>query len=123
MTTPRCLKCDLIETIDTPPSSKASTDTSAPPPPAPRPHGGRGANHVPDIPGLIGRVGECGRQEAIAGPYLKSLSPKERFEIVNEQASKLVAVQEKVDKYMEYLEDFVEEDDTFKGRMLHDPEV
>ena len=46
--------------------------------------------------------------------YLKSLSPKERFEIVNEQARKLVAVQEKVDKYMEYLEDFVEEDDIFK---------
>jgi hypothetical protein len=55
--------------------------------------------------------------------YLKSLSPKERFEIVNEQASKLVAVQEKVDKYMEYLEDFVEGDGTFKDRMAHDPEV
>jgi hypothetical protein len=55
--------------------------------------------------------------------YLKILSPKERFQIVNEQASKLVAVQEKVDKYMEYLAGFVGEDDIFKGRMAHDPEV
>jgi hypothetical protein len=42
--------------------------------------------------------------------YLKILSPKERFRIVNKQASKLVAVQENMDKYMEYLEDFVGED-------------
>lgn len=55
--------------------------------------------------------------------YFKILSPKERFRIVNKQASKLVAVQEKVDKYMEYLEDFVGEDDIFKDRMANDPEV
>src|SRR5277367_4726204 len=60
---------------------------------------------------------------AEASAYLKSLSPKERFEVVSQQASKLVEVQEKVDKYMEYLEDFVEEDDTFKDRVAHDPEV
>ena len=54
--------------------------------------------------------------------YLKSLSPKKRFEIVNEQASKLVAVEETVDQYMEFLEDFAE-DDIFKDRMAYDPEV
>lgn len=32
-------------------------------------------------------------------------------------------MQEKVDKYMEYLEDFVKEDDTFKDRVARDPEV
>ena len=32
-------------------------------------------------------------------------------------------VQGKVDKYMEYPEDFVEEDGTFKDRVAHDPEV
>src|SRR2546423_8594454 len=58
-----------------------------------------------------------------ASAYLKSLSPKERFEVVTQQASKLAKVQEKVDKYMEYLEDFVEEDDTFKDRVAHDLEV
>ena len=52
---------DLIEIIDTPPSSKASRDTSATLPPAPRPHGRRGANHIPNIPGLIAVVGERGR--------------------------------------------------------------
>lgn len=56
---------------------------------------------------------------AEASAYLKSLSPEERFEVVNEQASKLVAVQDKVDKYMEYLE----EEDTFKDCMARDPEV
>jgi hypothetical protein len=37
--------------------------------------------------------------------------------------AKLVDVQERVDKYMEYLEDFVENDDTFNNRMERDPEV
>src|SRR3954464_2854877 len=60
---------------------------------------------------------------AEASTYLKSLSPKERFKVVSQQASKLVEVQEKVDKYMEYLENFVEEDDTFKDRLAHDSEV
>jgi hypothetical protein len=60
---------------------------------------------------------------AEASAYLKSLSSKERFEVVSQQANKLVEVQEKVDKYMEYLEDFVEADDTFKDRVTHDPEV
>jgi hypothetical protein len=38
---------------------------------------------------------------ASASAYLKSLSPEERFEIVNEQASKLVAVQESLSKCFE----------------------
>ena len=58
-----------------------------------------------------------------ASSYLKSLSPEDRFEVVNRQACKLVDVQERVDKYMEYLEDFVEEDATFAGRMERNPEV
>jgi hypothetical protein len=58
-----------------------------------------------------------------ASTYLKSLSPEDRFEIVSTQASKLVDVQEKVDKYMEYLEDFVAADVTFMNRMEHDPQV
>lgn len=55
--------------------------------------------------------------------YLKSLSPEERFEIVNGQAARLVAVQEKVDQCMEYLESFVQGDDVFKDRLARDPEV
>ena len=60
---------------------------------------------------------------AEASTYLKSLDPEDRFEVVSQQASQLVDVQEKVDKYMEYLDDFVEEDDTFKDRMTRDPVV
>src|ERR1700733_7467251 len=63
------------------------------------------------------------RSLAEVSVYLKSLSPEERFQIVHEQASKLVAAGEKVDEYKEYLEDFMEEDDTFKDRMAQDPEV
>ena len=55
--------------------------------------------------------------------YLKSLSPEERFEIVNGQATKLVVVQERVDQCMEYLESFVQGDDAFKDRLARDPEV
>jgi len=55
--------------------------------------------------------------------YLKSLSPEERFEIVNGQATKLVVVQERVDQCMEYLESFVQGDDAFKDRLSRDPEV
>jgi hypothetical protein len=55
--------------------------------------------------------------------YLKSLSPEERFEIVNDQAMKLVVVQDKVDRCMEYLESFAQGDDAFKDRLARDPEV
>ena len=58
-----------------------------------------------------------------ASAYLKSLCPEERFEIVSSQAVKLVAVQEKVDQCMEYLESFVQGDDAFKDRLSRDPEV
>src|ERR1700733_2354300 len=58
-----------------------------------------------------------------ASTYLKSLSPEDRFEVVTEQAAKLVDVQERVDKYMEYLEKFVENDDTFNNRMKRDPDL
>src|SRR4051794_25009271 len=63
------------------------------------------------------------RSLAEVSVYLKSLSPEERFQAVHEQASKLVAAGEKVDEYKEYLEDFMEEDDTFKARMAQDSEV
>ena len=46
-----------------------------------------------------------------------------RFEVVNSPAVKLVAVQDKVDQWMEYLESFVQRDDTFKGSLARNPEV
>src|ERR1700733_13489738 len=58
-----------------------------------------------------------------ASASLRSLSPEERFEAVNDQATKLVAVQERADQCMEYLEAFVQEDGAFKNRLERDPEV
>jgi hypothetical protein len=60
---------------------------------------------------------------AEASTYLQSLGPEDRFEVVNSQASKLVDVQDVVDKYMEYLENFVAGDSAFRDRMQRDPEV
>ena len=60
---------------------------------------------------------------AEASAYLKSLGPEERFEAVNGQATKLVAVQERVDQCMAYLEGFAQGDDAFKDRLERDPEI
>jgi hypothetical protein len=60
---------------------------------------------------------------AEASAYLKLLSPEERVEVVTDQAASLVAVHARVDKCMEYLEGFVEEDEAFVNRMARDPEI
>src|SRR4051794_11758784 len=55
--------------------------------------------------------------------YVRSLSPEDRFELVTEQAARLIAVHDGVDEYMECLENFARSDDAFNNRMVRRPDV
>src|SRR2546421_10608036 len=56
-----------------------------------------------------------------ASAYLRSLSPEVRFDLVMKQAGKFLNVKGGGDKYLEYLENFMEGDSAFRDRMEEKP--
>lgn len=55
--------------------------------------------------------------------YLKTLDAPTRYQYVSHQVEQLLGIQETADKYLEYINEFVKDDEAFEERMTVDPET